>query len=180
MKKLQLAKKMCIKQFDQSDFLTSQKIILDDLNKILDSFDYDQNLESSREYLCDLNGNIYINNAKVDIFVLYVCATPVSFAVCSQNKIDLIWTNYDFVKLGYATILLRLIAILLCDKNKYDFEMELSQDNLIYASLITSFSKVEGIKCLEERKKNGKILYKFNTKDINNKKILDEIQNYAI
>ena len=180
MNKLEITKAVYVKHFNQDEFLTNQADILKDLNAIVDSFDYDVNLEYTKDYLCNLNSDIFLNNSKVDIFILYCNNEPVSFVVMCNNNVDLFWTNYEYAKLGYATVLIRAMSSMFAKEKKYNLTFKIDENNLIFSSLLESFKKVEGIKFIEKLAKNGKKTIKFSTKNINFEEILTKIKEMTI
>ena len=180
MKKLQLTKTLNLKTYNEDDFLQNQKQILDDIQKILGSFDYDNNLETAKEYLFDLNSEIFLNNKKVNIFVLYREKLPLSFAICADKKLVWIWTHFEYTKLGYATILLRALAFELKNEGVENFSVDIDTDNFVAQSLFESFSKIDKIKIFEKNERNGKKTCNFDIKGVNFDKILQEIENFAI
>lgn len=180
MNKTKIANSVLVETFDQNDYLTNQKKIYDGLVKILDSFDYDSNLSSAREYIDNLNSDIFLNNKKVLIFVLKLNQTPISFLIFCDEKIDLLWTDFEFAKLGYATILLRYFATEIAKNGIYEFGAEFDQNNLIADNLFESFGKIENVKILQNDAKNGKKTYKFDIKNIKIDQILKDLQKFAI
>ena len=66
MKKTKITNSLSVEKFDENDYLNNQKEIYDKLNKILNSFDFDENLSFAREYLDNLNGDIFLTNKKVE------------------------------------------------------------------------------------------------------------------
>ena len=180
MEKLRLTNNLHVNMYDQDDYLQNQKHILTELQKIVDSFDYDNNLEYTKEYLFNLNSDIFINNSKVKIFVLYQNKTAISFVVLNNCKLDLIWTHFDYAKLGYATILLRAMCVMLHKQNTYTFCVEECAENLIFSFLFDSFKKVEEIKFIEKNAKNSKKMLNFDIKNIKIDNILSNIQKIAL
>lgn len=180
MNKTKITNTISLHIFDENDYVANQKQIYDDLNKVLNSFDFDANLSFAREYLDNLNSDIYLNDKKFQIFELKINKTVVSFAICSGKKIDMIWTDFEFAKLGYATILLRLVAIEFFKQNKFEFCVEFDEKNLIAESLFESFGKIENVKILQKNEKNGKKTYKFDIKNIKIDEILKKLKEFAI
>ncbi|HAJ77792.1 MAG TPA: hypothetical protein DCO89_01830 [Clostridiales bacterium] len=180
MEKLRLTNSLQVFMYDQNDYLQNQKQILSDLQKVIDSFDYDKNLEQSKEYLFNLNSDIFLDNTNVKIFVLFLNKTAISFAVIKNQSLDLFWTHFDYVKLGYATILLRAMCIMLYNQNAFKFCVQEDNDNLIFSSLLNSFKKLEEIKFSEKTAKNGKKTLNFDIKNIKTDEILLNIQKIAI
>lgn len=180
MEKLRLTNSLQVFMYDQNDYLQNQKHILSDLQKVIDSFDYDKNLEQSKEYLFNLNSDIFLDNTNVKIFVLFLNKTAISFAVIKNQSLDLFWTHFDYAKLGYATILLRAMCIMLYNQNAFKFCVQEDNDNLIFSSLLNSFKKLEEIKFGENTAKNGKKTLNFDIKNIKTDEILLNIQKIAI
>ena len=180
MEKLRLTNSLHVVMYNQNDYLQNQKQILTDLEKIVDSFDFDNNLEYTKEYLFNLNSDIFINNSKVKIFVLFLNKTAVSFVILCNDKLDLLWTHFDYAKLGYATILVRAMCVMLYNQNEFKFCVEEDDSNLIFGSLLNSFKKVEEIKFTEKVMKNGKKMLNFDIKNIKTDEILANIQKIAL
>ncbi len=180
MEKLKLTNTLHAIMYNQNDYLQNQKHILFNLQKIIDSFDFDENMEQSKEYLYNLNSDIFINNGKVKIFVLYQNKTAISFVVLKNRKLDLLWTYFDYTKLGYATILLRAMCVMLHRQNEFKFSVKENDNNLIFASLLNSFKKVDGVKFNEKTIKNGEKILNFDIKSIKIDEILANIQKIAL
>ena len=92
----------------------------------------------------------------------------------------MLWTDFEYAKLGYATILLRTFAVELFKKNIYKFITEFDENNLIATSLFNSFAKIENVKNSQKDTKNGKKSYVFDIKLIKIDQILQNLQNFAI
>lgn len=180
MNKTKITNSVLVECFDQNDYLENQKKIYDSIAKILSSFDFDYNLPFAREYVDNLNSDIFLSNKKVLIYVLKVGQTPVSFLTFCDGKIDLLWTDFEFAKLGYATILLRTFAIDLVQKGVFEFASEFDEKNMIADNLFESFSKLENVEILENNTENGKKAYKFGIKNIKADKILQDLKQFAI
>ena len=179
MQKRKITNSISVEIFDENDFLNNQKEIYDSLKKILNSFDFDENLAESKDYLDNLNGDIFLESKKVEIFVLKQNRTPVSFAILSNKKLDMIWTDFEYAKLGFATILLRAGVIELFEKHKFEFCAEIKNTNLIAKSLFESFAKVDGVVC-EKQQKQNEINFKFNIEKIDTKKVMNDLIAFAI
>lgn len=96
------------------------------------------------------------------------------------KKISLIWTHFDYVKLGFATILIREAMVDLHKCGKTKIEIEIGKNNLIMQTLLESFSKIEGMKSVQNELKSGNICYKFDTEEVKADKVLQQIQNLVI
>lgn len=180
MNKTKITNSVAVECFDQNDYQLNQKKIYDDLTKILNSFDYDENLSFAKDYVDNLNGDIFLSGKKVLIYVLKVQQMPVSFLIFCEGKIDMIWTDFEFAKLGYATILLRAFAVDLHKQNVFQFAFEFDQQNLIADNLCDSFSKIENVEILQNSLKNGKKTYIFGIKNLKIDQILQSLKEFAI
>ena len=180
MNKTKITNLVLVECFDQNDYLENQKKIYGSLNKILSSFDFDDNLSFAKEYIDNINSDIFLSNKKVLIYVLRLNQTPVSFLIYCDGRIDMLWTDFEFAKLGYATILLRAIAVELFGENVFEFSVEFDKENLIAENLFESFGKIENVKILEKTEKNGKKTYKFDIKSIKIDEILKNLKEFAI
>ena len=120
-----------------------------------------------------------MDSKKVEIFVLKQNRTPVSFSILSNKKIDMIWTDFEYAKLGFATMLLRVVAVELFEKEQFEFLVEIKNTNLIAKSLFESFEKIDGVVC-ESEEKNDTTSYKFNFKNMDTKRVLQDVQKLAI
>ena len=180
MKKIKITKTISMISYDENDYLNNQKEIYDSMIKIINSFDADQTAVLHKEYIDNLNGDIYLENKKVNIFLLKQNQIPISFAIFSNDKLDMIWTNFEYVKLGFATIILRVVATELKLLNISSFDAEVNSENLVAQSLFDSFAKVEGVEHMANNQENNKKTHKFDIKNIKNDKILQEIKDFAI
>ena len=176
MEKLQISNSISVSCFDSQDYLQNNKQISDSIDKILGNV----STTYAREYLDNLNGDIFLQDKKVFIFVLYAAKEPVSFVIFSKKSnisvsLDLIWTVDEYKKLGFATMLIRASAVLLKQQNIASvFAKVESQDDVLY-KLLESFSKVESLQ--SENKENQ---FKFGIKEINTEQILSDIKKFAI
>ena len=180
MQKIKIANSLTMVKCDENDFIYSNKEVYDWLTKILNSFDDDENLGWAKDYLENLNGDIFIDGKQVVIYVLKQHSQPISFLIFDGKKISLIWTHFDYVKLGFATILIREAMVDLHKCGKTKIEIEIGKNNLIMQTLLESFSKIEGMKSVQNELKSGNICYKFDTEEVKTDKVLQQIQNLVI
>ena len=178
MQKFNLTNSLTILEYDEADYLEKNKKICDILNKIFSGFDEDDNTSFAREYLDNLNGDIFLSKKKIRIFLLKQNTEYVSFLIFDNNQIKLIWTNNEYAKLGFATILLRATTTILFEDGVRHFDVEIEKENLIGQSLFESFGKVDGV--VVKRDEKAKIKYNFDIENIDVSKILQDIKNFAI
>ena len=178
MQKFNLTNSLTIFEFDEKDYLEKNKKICDILNKIFSGFDEDDNTSFAREYLDNLNGDIFLSKKKIRIFLLKQNTEYVSFLIFDNNQIKLIWTNNEYAKLGFATILLRATTTILFEDGVRHCDVEIEKENLIGQSLFDSFGKVDGV--VVKRDEKEKIKYNFDIENIDVSKILQDIKNFAI
>lgn len=176
MEKLQITNSIKVDIYDSQEYIQNNKQINDYLNKVLGSV----STFFARDYLDSLNGDIYLLDKKVSIFVLFEADEPVSFAIYSKKSnitasLDLIWTAQEYQKLGFATMLIRASAVVLKQKNVATILAEADEQNEIFHNLLLSFSKVETIQSKQENRK-----FKFGIKGLNTNQILDNIKKFAI
>lgn len=176
MEKLQISNSIKIDIYDSQDYIQNNKQINDYLNKVLGSV----STFYARDYLDNLNGDIYIQDKKVFIFVLFESNEPVSFVIYSKKSnitasLDLIWTSEQYQKLGFATMLIRVSAAVLKDKNIATILAEATEQDEIFFNLLQSFAKVENIETKQEERK-----FKFGIKELDAKQILDDVKKFAI
>ena len=105
---------------------------------------------------------------------------PISFVIYSKKSnltiaLDTIFTNEEYLKLGFATILLRTSAIDLKEKNINSIIVNMQQDNYVFANLIDGFAKVEGNNLTKTENR-----YVFDIKNLNSEKIFQNIKKIAI
>lgn len=161
--------------YNSDDFINNNKTISASLNSISKEY----NSAEARDYIDDLNGDIFVQNKKVFIYVLFVANEPISFVVFSKISntcvvLESIYTSYGYTKLGFATILLR-IAITNLLKNKINSFVYTQGTNEIMLNLLNSFGEVDGVS--REYLKTG---MRFNFSNINSAKILGEINKCII
>lgn len=176
MEQLQISNSIKIDVYNSEDYIQINKKINNNLNKILGNMTTLQ----ERDYLDNINGDIFLQDKKVFIFVLFVGDEPVSFAIYSKKSnmtasLDLIWTAQEYQKLGFATMLIRASAVVLKQKNVATILAEADEQNEIFHNLLLSFSKVETIQSKQENRK-----FKFGIKGLNTNQILDNIKKFAI
>lgn len=176
MEELQISKLVKVSVFNSQDYIQNNKQINDCLNKILRGY----SIFFARDYLDNLNGDIYLLDKKVFIFVLFEEEDPVSFVIYSKKSnttvsLDLIWTAQDYQKLGFATMLIRVSAVVLKQQNVVTILAEEDKNNGIFLNLIQSFAKVENVELNKEETK-----FKFGIKMLNEDQILNDIKKFAI
>ena len=176
MEKIDITDSLAVEVFDSDDYINNLQTIYDDLKQIFES----QQNAKIRDFVDDLNSNIFLESKKVFIYVLKAGSDAVSFAILSKIsnasiKLDTICTHIDFEKLGFATILVRVLATHLKKSNITSIVADFEEENFAYQNLLFSFSKVENIKTTE-----GKNHYKFDIKDIDVDKILEDVKSYVI
>lgn len=162
--------------FDSDDYIKNHKQI----NKYLYNIIANNDINFAREYIDNLNGDIFLQGKEIYIYILFEDAEPVSFAIYSKNSdakvtLDLICTNMEYAKLGFATILLRISAIDIKDSEISTTICATEKYNEVLKSLLFSFSKVEGIVFKQHQNQ-----YIFDVKNINSKQILSDIKKFAI
>ena len=101
--------------------------------------------------------------------------------IVEDDELKAVWTHFDFLKLGYATILLRAFAILQKSAGKTKMQCEIDDSNLVAQNLFESFSKVENIVVNKSNANNkNKIEYSFDFENIDEQKLLKDVQQFAI
>ena len=175
MKIINISKSLKVSTYDENDYISFNKEINNDLNKILAYYGF----EEEKEYLENLNGDIFLKHKRIFIYVLFEDKEPISFAIfekTKKNKVSLkfICTKLEYTKLGFATMLLRASACNVKDNQIDDFVVK-NIDDLILKNLLNSFAKVDGV-IFEENKK----FYNFDIKSIKNEQILSEIKQFYI
>lgn len=170
MQKLELTKSLSLTQHSGDEYIENHKAINDALLKISNGFE--------KDYIDNLNGDIFINNKNISIFVLKQNRTPIAFAVVGiKNKnaqVEMICTANDYQHLGYATILLRALAVRLLNNGVKFLSVE-HQQNEIVKNLVSSFSKIEDVLVAEETEK----YFTFDISGINENKIIEDIKKIA-
>ena len=181
MQKLNITKSISVACFDEKDYISQNQKIYDDIKNILSSFDDDPLLTEAKDYVDNLNGDIFLTGKKVDIFLLKQNTQAVSFLIVEDDELKTIWTHFDFLKLGYATILLRAFAILQKSAGKTKIKCKVDDKNLVAENLFDSFSKVENIVVNKSNADNKtKIEYSFDFENIDEQKLLKDVQQFAI
>lgn len=175
MKIINISKSLKVSTYDENDYISFNKEINNDLNKILAYYGF----EEEKEYLENLNGDIFLKHKRIFIYVLFEDKEPISFAIfekTKKNKVSLqfICTKLEYTKLGFATMLLRASACNLKDNQIDEFVVK-NIDDLILKNLLNSFAKVDGV-IFEENEK----FYNFDIKNIKNEQILSEIKQFYI
>ena len=176
MEELQISNSIYVKIYDSQDYIQNNKQINDYLNNVLGK----ESIFFARDYLDNLNGDIYLLDKKVFIFVLFEADEPVSFVIYSKKSnitasLDLIWTEKEYQKLGFATMLIRASAVFLKDKNIVTILAQADEQNEIFYNLLQSFAKVESIETKQEETQ-----FKFGIKGLNFNQVLSDIKKFAI
>lgn len=176
MKEIKLSNAIKIKVFNSDDYTKNNKQINDYLNAIIKEY----NSAIASDYIDNLNGDIFLQNKKVFIYVLFNLSQPISFALFSKTSntcvsLDLMYTAYDYTKLGFATILVRVSAINLKENNIQKFFCKTDENNLILQNLLNSFARVEMVKFSKADNQCS-----FDIQNINGNDILDKIKQFII
>ena len=173
MKKLNITKSIKVNVYNENDYLELNKEITGDLNTILSYYGFDE----EREYLQNLNGDIFLKSKRVFAYILYENKEPISFAIFEKSKknkvaLQFICTKLEYTKLGFATMLLRAAVCSLKDNEVDEFVVK-NFDDAILKNLLDSFAKVDGVVCEQNEK-----FYNFDIKNIKNEQILSEIKQF--
>lgn len=176
MEKIEVSNSVKIEVFDSQDYLQNHSTI----SKYINAICANEIDSQAREFLDNLNGDIFLQDKKVYIYVLFEGKEPASFAIFSKKSnisvtLDLIWTAKDYSKLGLATILLRVGATDLRAKDVHSIYVKEDEENERLTHLLDSFAKVKNIIC-----DKTEMQYKFVIKDIDDKQILSDINQYLI
>lgn len=179
MQKLDITNLLSVVCYDENDYVKKNKDVYAGIQKVLSSFDDDEMLSWCKDYIENLNGDIFLSGKKFEIFLLKQKRDVVSFAVLCGGNLDMIWTHFDFAKLGFATILLRAVAIFQKDKNCCKFCANVKKNNLIAQSLMDSFAKTQNIKCKKTELLDGSLKYAFDVCALDANRLLEDIKKMA-
>lgn len=176
MQKQNITNSIVLKIFNEKDLIIDHKNLIDMFYKIAGGY----NLGDMRETIDNINGDIFLFDKKVFAFVLEQNDEPISFAVFSKKSnhvvtLDIICTDIEYSKLGFATILLRLSAIELKSQNITHIIVDTKDQNEITEELLNSFSKVENVDTQKDEKQS-----RFDIKNMNDEKMLDDIKTMII
>ena len=161
--------------YNRDDYFADNRKINSDCMSILLSHENNvrtTNLNEAREYLEDLNSNMYFDYLDAKIYVMYREKEPICFAIYNKIEkseswvLDLIYTHDEWTKLGLATALLRVSAKDL--KENYGAEeinATVNHKNLASVYLHQSFAKVNGVKVALDRMSNRDV-YHFDIRDM--------------
>lgn len=175
MKEMKITNSLALKVYDSEDYVKNLQNIYAELKSVYDSW---QNA-TIRDYVENLNSDIFFENKKIYINILMSGDDTVSFAIFSKKSnasviLNAICTHSEYAKLGFATILLRASACNLKDEKINEIIID-NNDDIILKNLLDSFAKVEGV----EYKENEKFC-KFCIKNIKNEQILSKIKQFYI
>ena len=175
MQDLKISNAIKIVEYSSSDFIDNNKKIYDYLFNISKAY----NSSEFIDYLDNLNGDIFLQDKKIFVYVLFERNEPLSFAVFSKIsntcvELDGIYTAYGYVKLGFATILIRTCAIMLKKSNINQIVFS-GDGGQAFESLINSFKKVEGVKTTQVKNK-----VRCEIKDINSENLFLQVKELAI
>lgn len=153
MEKVQLNNLYQMDIYDNQDYFEFNKQVNDSCYEIISShernFVYD--VDGAREYIENMNYNMYLNGLNARIYILKRENEPVSFAIYSNAKspenwkLDLMFTNQELTAMGFATVLLRASSSDLKQKGAKNFYVALSKNNIPGLRLLESFEKVDGV-----------------------------------
>src|SRR5574344_1947837 len=115
-----ISKVLNVDVFDQNDYFNSQKEVDEILQKVLKSYKDGAttfDLYDAKEYLENLNSELFLQKLSAKICVLCEHKSPVAFAIFVSSdgltcRLDQIWTKKDYLRFGLATILLRECALI--------------------------------------------------------------------
>jgi GNAT superfamily N-acetyltransferase len=143
---------------------------------------HENNYQEARDYLEDLNSNMFLDDIEARIYIMYRGNEPISFAIYSKIDktkewvLELIYTHSDYTKLGIASALLRVSSAEL--KNSCDAKLissTVNKKNYPSISLHNSFSKVDGVKIASEDIGN-RIKFHFDVKNLNNLRSSEQVE----
>ena len=176
MEEIKISNSVYIKSFNSFDYTQNHKLVNQYLNCIIK----DYNSSIAIEYIDNLNSDVFLQDKKLFIYILFSVNQPISFAIFSKisntfAKLDLIYTAYEYTKLGFATIMLRTCAINLLQNKVNQILYIKNGKNEIIENLLSSFSKVDGVECSQIDNQ-----IKFNVEKINKNDILSKIKEFVI
>lgn len=171
MQKTELTNSLAMMSYNEVEYIRNHKEINDNLLKISGNF--------ATEYINNLNGDIFVENKKLRIYILKQNRTAISFAIFktinNTATLEMICTQEEYLHLGFATILLRAVAIDLQKCNIRFLNFDKDEQNQILQNIIFSFSKVEGIDVAEDNEK----FVSFDILNVNQDKLLNDIKHIA-
>lgn len=175
MKKIKLSTLHEVNVYDSKDYIENNKEVNDSFVNILSSYEYDNadyDINKARDYIENLNYNMFLENLDSKIYVLQREDQPVSFALYNRIQktndwvLELIYTHSEHTTCGFATALLRLSAKDLKERfNAENIHTTVSHNNYKSMYLHSSFSKVEGVKVALD-KESTKSRFRFNIKNM--------------
>ena len=176
MKTIEITQNVKVEIFDSNDYIENQQKVYSSLKDIFNS----QSSAIIRDFVDDLNSDIFLQNKKVFIYVLKVGDDVVCFAIFSKisnrtANFDCICTHRDFEKLGFATVLVRAGLVNLKQNEISNIVANFEEQNFAYQNLLFSFSKIENMATKEEENR-----YKFDISNVDENKILQDVKNLII
>lgn len=154
MNKIQMNDLYDIEVYDNQDYIENNKHVNDCCADVLST--HERNIvcdvEKSKEFLDNMNYDMYLNNLVCRVYLLKRDDEPMSYAIYTKTKNDANWkleqmyTNQEFTGLGYATVLLRASADDMKRNGVKNLCMVFSKQNIPANKLAESFDKVAGIR----------------------------------
>lgn len=183
-----ISKSLSATEFNKDEFFEQQKDICELFKTILKTYKEKENtfdLHDAKEFISNLNSEIYLQNLSAKFFVLSEEKSPVSFAIFTSKDnvlwtLEQIWTKKDYVRFGFATMLLRVCAINILGSNGATIKMQTKTNQEIAEKLFDSFSKVEGIEQIKKQNNIGGNDYLFEIKNASVSAMQEAIQKLAI
>src|SRR5574344_913424 len=187
MQQINLTKSLKIDVFDKNEYLEQNKEVNDTLKKVLSS--YKQKNDSFEqhdaiEYIDNLSGNIFFTKLEIKIFVLKSGQYPISFSIFSKKSesswnLQLFWTDSEYTKLGFATILLRCAVASLREDKAENIFVVADKKNIFANHLFESFGKVVGVG-IDKKEDKEKITFKFNIEKAKSENLIEDAKKLAI
>ncbi|MGN1212570.1 MAG: GNAT family N-acetyltransferase [Christensenellales bacterium] len=156
MEEFEISKIHKVKVYESKDYIEKNKEVNDSFLNILSSYEYDNetfDITKARDYIENLNYEMYLSNLDTRIYVLSREDRPVSFAIYNRIEhtndwvLELIYTHSEYVTLGLAGNLLRFSARDLKDRfGAENIHSTVAKNNHASFYLHNSFSKVDGVK----------------------------------
>ena len=184
MKEMKLNKLYSVYCYDKDDYFTNNKDVNDSCLGIISSHESNNasyDFDKAREYLENLNYNMYLDNMDTRIYVLKREGEPVSFALYNKIEntndwvLELIYTHSEYTTLGLGTVLLRSSACDLRNNGAENIHTTVAKNNDASFNLHKSFSKVEGVKTSVDDVDN-RLKFMFNIKEMKTDKTKDEAE----
>lgn len=184
MKEMKLNKLYSVYCYDKDDYFANNKDVNDSCLGIISSHESNNasyDFDKAREYLENLNYNMYLDNMDTRIYVLKREGEPVSFALYNKIEntndwvLELIYTHSEYTTLGLGTVLLRSSACDLRNNGAENIHTTVAKNNDASFNLHKSFSKVEGVKTSVDDVDN-RLKFMFNIKEMKTDKTKDEAE----